>query len=252
MSAMERTFIIDSLPESALRYQRGCAIVAVDVIRATTMAVTAVSAGRRCYPVDSLDAVMRLAEKLHEPLLAGELNGEKPPGFHLNNSPAELAKRSDTSRPVILLSSSGTRLIINARGCDALYLACYRNMGSLGRHLAVARWPRVALLGAGSRRDFREEDQICCARIGAQLVQAGYVPEDAQTVDILDRWSNAKPSDCVVSQSVDYLRRTLQLADLRFILERIDDLEETFILQNDEVVMIAPEAPPLLTTLIYE
>ena len=86
------------------------------------MAVTAVDLGRDCYPVNSASSAFLLADKLDYPLLAGELGGVMPPGFHMNNSPAELAQRNDVERPLILLSSSGTRLILNARGCDTLYL----------------------------------------------------------------------------------------------------------------------------------
>jgi 2-phosphosulfolactate phosphatase len=239
---MQKTFLIDGLPESATRCREGCAVVAVDVIRATTMAITAAALGRACYPVDSLDAALRLARLLHSPLLAGEINGDMPPSFDMNNSPAELSERSDISRPLILLSSSGTRLIVNACGCDVLYLACFRNSSSTGRHLVSKNYGRIALLGAGSRGEFREEDQICCVWIGAQLVQAGYVPENETTVRVLNRWANAQASDCLHSRSVDYLRRTGQLADLRFILERIDDLDETFVVQNGEVVMVTSDS----------
>jgi 2-phosphosulfolactate phosphatase len=58
---------------------------------------------------------------------------------------------------------------------------------------------------------------------------------------VLSRWANAQPHACLISRSVDYLRRTGQLADLRFILDRIDDLDETFIFRNDEVVMVTPD-----------
>ena len=238
---MQKTFLIDGLPESAARYQEGCAVVAIDVIRATTMAITAAASGRACYPVDSVDAAFRLAQLLAGPLLAGEIDGDRPPGFDMNNSPAELSERSDISRPLVLLSSSGTRLIVNARGCDVLYLACFRNISSTARHLISENYSRIALLGAGSRGEFREEDQICCARIGAQLVQVGYVPENETTIAVMNRWANAKSSDCLHSRSVDYLRRTGQLADLRFILRRIDDIAETFIVQDGEVVMVRPD-----------
>lgn len=238
---MKSTFVIDSLPESALRYQNGFAVVVVDVIRATTMAITAVSMGCACYPVSSLDAALQLARRLHDPLMAGECQGETPAGFDMNNSPAELTERSDTSRPLIMLSSSGTKLIINARGADAVYLACFRNSLSTARRLVSEAHPRIALLGAGSRGESREEDQICCAWIGAQLVQAGYTPATETTVEVLSRWANAQPHACLISRSVDYLRRTGQLADLRFILDRIDDLDETFIFRNDEVVMVTPD-----------
>src|SRR5262249_44151120 len=85
-----------------------------------------------------------------------------------------------------------------------------------------------------------EEDQICCAWIGALLARAGYVPQNQTTVDVLDRWARAKATDCLISQSVEFLRRTGQLADLRFILDRIDDLDETFCLQIDQVVTVSP------------
>src|SRR5205085_231772 len=85
------------------------AIVAVDVIRATTTAVTAVALGRICFPVPSLEAAVRIEAKLERPLLVGELGGNMPHGFDLTNSPAALAKRTDVSRPMILLSSSGTK-----------------------------------------------------------------------------------------------------------------------------------------------
>jgi 2-phosphosulfolactate phosphatase len=207
------------------------------------MAITAVSMGRRCYPVDTLDAAFRLARKLDNPLLAGELAGEMPAGFEMNNSPAELAKRDDICRPLIMLSSSGTRLIMNARGCDALYLACFRNSASLSRRLAQGTHPKIALLGAGSRGEFREEDQIGCAWIAANLVEAGYLPKNERTLEILKRWGDANATDCLVSQSVGYLRKTDQLADLDFILDKIDDLEETFILQNEEIVLASEMEP---------
>lgn len=240
---MKKTFLIDCLPESAHRCKNGWAVVAVDVIRATTMAITAVSMGRRCYPVDTLDAAFRLAGKLDNPLLAGELAGEMPAGFEMNNSPAELANRRDISRPLIMLSSSGTRLIMNARGCDALYLGCFRNSASLSRRLGRGTHSKIALLGAGSRGEFREEDQIGCAWIGAKLVEAGYFPSNKRTLEILNRWGAADASACLVSRSVGYLRKTNQLADLDFILDKIDDLEETFILQNEEVVLASEMEP---------
>jgi 2-phosphosulfolactate phosphatase len=238
---MEKSFVIDSLPESALNYRTGWAVVAVDVIRATTMAITAVVTGRKCYPVDSLEAAFELAARLPDAILAGEIKGDMAAGLDMNNSPAELDKRSDIHRPMILLSSSGTRLIMNARGCDTLYLACFRNSLSMGCRLISEKHPRIALIGAGSRGQFREEDQICCVWIAALLSRAGYVPENASTVAVLNRWAGAKPADCLISQSVEYLRRTGQLADLRFILDRIDDLDETFILHNNEVVLVSPD-----------
>src|SRR5215218_7863176 len=124
---MERTVVIDCFPESLPRYREGHAIVAIDVIRATTTAVTGVALNRRCFPTPSLEVAVPLAARLDNPLLVGELGGNMPYGFDLTNSPAALACRSDVSRPMILLSTSGTKVLSKAKGCDAVYVACLRN-----------------------------------------------------------------------------------------------------------------------------
>lgn len=237
---MRRSFVIDCLPESALRYRAGWAVVAVDVIRATTMAITAASTGRRCYPVDTLDRALSLALTLKNPLLAGELDGDMPDAFEINNTPAGLTKRTDIERPLVMLSSSGTRLIVNATGCDMLYLGCFRNAEALACKLADGKHSRIALLGAGSRGEFREEDQIGCAWVAADLMKSGYVAEDRRTSEIVERWRNSTAHDCLISRSVAYLKRTNQMEDLEFILERVNDLDETYLVEDNEVVA-APE-----------
>lgn len=242
---MKRSVCIDFLPESAAHYSDGWTVVVVDVIRATTMAVTAVSTGRRCYPVGTLDEAFRLAAGLDNALLAGELKGDMPTGFHMNNSPSELAARDDVHRPLVMLSSSGTKLIANAGNADFVYVACFRNSKSTSRRILREGHPRVAVIGAGSRGEFREEDQICCAWIASDLVLAGYTPLDAATTKVLDRWSSARASDCLVSHSIDYLTRTAQLPDLDFILKRIDDIDDTCMVVDRQVELIRYDAPLL-------
>src|SRR5690349_6732101 len=106
----------------------GWTIVGIDVIRATTTAVTAVAAGRRCFAVPSIEAAVPLAARLESPLLVGELGGNMPYGFHLQNSPAEMDRRTDLERPVILLSTSGTALLCDAARHGRTYAACLRNV----------------------------------------------------------------------------------------------------------------------------
>lgn len=242
---MNRSVVIDCFPESAAKYKSGYAVVAIDVIRATTMAITAVASGWRCFPVSALDTAMSLARKLENPILAGELGGDMPDRFDMNNSPVELSARTDFDRPLVLLSSSGTQLICEAGQCEAAYLACFRNSTATVRHLA-GRHPRVAVIGAGSRGEFREEDQICCAWIAAGLIEYGYRPEDANTQEIVSLWKGAPAAACLPSRSVAYLRRSRQLKDLDFILAHLDDLDEAFPFRNGEVGMIpVTEAIPM-------
>ena len=101
-------------------------------------------------------------------------------------------------------------MIHEAAACEAVYLGCFRNYSVLAAYLSK-RHPRVAVIGAGTKGEFREEDQLCCAWIAAELVSKGYLPADLQTASLVERWQDAPPSACLVSRSVDFLKRTDRL-----------------------------------------
>lgn len=237
---MRKTVVIDCFPESVASYRDGYAIVAVDVIRATTTAVTALALGRKCYPVPSLEAAVPLAARLTNPLLVGELGGSMPYGFDLNNSPADLESRTDIHRPMILLTTSGTRVICGAQDWQAVYVACLRNYKAQIAYLAMHH-PRVAVIGAGSRNQFREEDQLCCAWIAEGLLAARYEPLDEKTTTIIDQWSGVSIDEITGGASAEYLRNSGQIRDLDFILSHIDDLAEVYRFEQGQVVKEAVE-----------
>ncbi len=232
---MRKTVVIDCFPENVQHYRDGYAIVAVDVIRTTTTAVTAVALGRKCFPVPSLEAAVPLAARLTNPLLVGELGGSMPYGFDLNNSPADLAARTDIHRPMILLTTSGTRVICGAQEWQAVYVTCLRNYRAQIVYLAEHH-PTVAVIGAGSRAQFREEDQLCCAWIAEGLVAAGYEPQDARTAAIIAQWSGAPVDKITEGASADYLRNSGQVKDLEYILAHVDDLREIYRFERGQVM----------------
>jgi 2-phosphosulfolactate phosphatase len=233
--------LIDCFFERLNGYPKDWAIVATDVIRATTTAVTAVDSGLRCYPAASLEDALELADGLDGPLLVGELGGSKPFGFDLNNSPAAVAGLSEPGRAMVLLSTSGTRLIC-AAARRVPYVACLRNWTAQAERLAEDGRD-VALVGAGTRGEFREEDQLCCARIAHRLLAAGFSPVGTQTQELVERWADAGAEEAFeLSASSEYLRATGQEADLEFLLTHEDDLVSTFGLVSGEVVRLPETA----------
>jgi len=238
--AQRKTVAIDCFPTSLPSYQDGYAIVAVDVIRATTTAITCVALGRKCFPVPSIDAAVPMAARLTNPLLAGELGGSMPYGFDLNNSPAALEARTDIHRPMILLTTSGTPLICGAQASQAMYVACLRNYRAQIAHL-ITYHPRVAIIGAGSRAEFREEDELCCAWIADGLLAAGFEPENARTLACVEKWRGAPISAISEGASARYLHNTDQDKDLEYILTHIDDLHAVYRYEYGQVVKHAED-----------
>ncbi len=232
------TVVIDKFPESALRYRDDHAIVVIDVIRATTTATTAVSLGRRVFPVQTTDEAFILASSLEEPLLVGELGGNMPYGFEMTNSPAQIAVRDDVHRPMILVSSSGIQLLLNATGSMGVYIACFRNISAIAEYLA-GRHDRIAILGAGTRGQFRREDQMGCAWMAEKLIQEGYEAETAQTSEYISRWKGISPEEVRGGRSAGYLRESRQEHDLEFVLDHIDDLDTVPALVDGELVVVS-------------
>jgi len=217
---------------------RESTVVAIDVIRATTTAITAVAVGHRLYPAGSMEAAVRLAADLDRPILAGELGGLQPYGFDMQNSPSEMHDLRDNSQPIILLSTSGTRLMAEAADRGVCHAACLRNASAQGRHLAEAG-DDVVILGADSRGEFRDEDRLCAARIAGVLVDAGYGVADRFTSEVLDRWGEAPDDAFLQGRSAKYLRDTAQEHDLEFVLEHIEDLSSVYSVQRGEVRELA-------------
>jgi 2-phosphosulfolactate phosphatase len=162
--------------------------------------------------------------------MVGELGGNMPVGFDATNSPARIAELPDTHRPMVLVSSSGTQLILTAAGAEAVYLACLRNYSAVARHLA-GRHAHIAVIGAGTRGQFRREDQIGCALVAKRLMDLGYAPENRQTVECVSRWTSGSFDSALDAirggKSAEYLRRSGQEPDLEFVVSHVDDLTVT-------------------------
>ena len=234
---MDRTFVIDSLPERANRYRDTHAIVVVDVFRATTVIVTALSRGHRIYPVATVDEAAMVAAQLKNPILAGEQGGIKPDGFELNNSPAAVAQL-DGSNPIVLLSSAGTQLLAHARGASAIYVACLRNFTATANQIVLSD-RRVALIGAGTRGEARPEDQMVCAWIGGLLLRNDFQAENDATLAEVAAWNGVGVEVITSSPSAEYLRNSNQAHDIDFVLGHVDDVD-AIALYNGQQVSLLP------------
>lgn len=234
----KRSFVIDYLPESVPRYGLEYAIVAIDVFRATTTVVTATSLGRRCLPVPAIEEAVERRAEMPDALLAGELGGTVPYGFHVDNSSVLLVGRDDVERPLILLSTSGTRVLCGAQPGQAVYAASLRNVTAQVEQLA-REVPRVALIGAGARGEFRSEDALCCARIGRALIDRGYEPESAATEAVIDEWADVDTDVIANGPSAEFLRNTGRDSDIYFTLHHVDDVNG-YVMMQDGILSFTP------------
>jgi len=228
---VSKSFLIDCYSINPDLPATDYSVVGVDVLRASTTATTALALGRELYVAKDADDAFRVGGTLDTPLYVGELGGHVPYGFDLTNSPVQIQALTtipagfftDAHRPLVLVSSSGIPLLISAHAHEAAYIACLRNYTAVADHLA-GRHEKIAIIGAGTRGEFRPEDQIGCAWLGEELVKRGYEPENSSTAGLVSRWSGANVEIIKASASAEYLRRSGQLHDLEFVLHHVDDV----------------------------
>jgi 2-phosphosulfolactate phosphatase len=242
------TLTIRSYAGSLPRGAADAVIVGVDVIRATTTAISAVASGRRCILAGTIEAALQEQARLAPALLAGELGGNMPYAFDLQNSPTAVLALDAVDLPLVLLSTSGTGMLLAAAGRHVqasdgagaaprppTLVACLRNWQAQAHELVAIRPEHVVLLGAESRGEFREEDRLCCAWIAAPLLEAGYRADPASR-RLVDEWQGAAVDRIADGRSAAYLRDSGQVDDLDFILGHVADLDATFEMRAEEVV----------------
>jgi 2-phosphosulfolactate phosphatase len=149
----------------------GASVLVIDVLRASTTIVSALSHGcRALIPVADADEARRRARACGEapPLLAGERRGETLPGFDLGNSPIEVAAAEIRGRTVLLTTSNGTRALLAARAALAVGVAGFVNLAAAAAWAAGPRVP-ITLACAGERGAISLEDQVCAGLLAAHL-----------------------------------------------------------------------------------
>lgn len=159
----------------------GVTALVIDVLRASTTIITALSNGcEAIVPVaEPLDARRRaLAMANGGALAAGERQGEPIPGFDLSNSPVEFQNPRVRGMTVYFTTSNGTRALLAARAAHAIGVAALVNVS------AAAAWAAdggrdVAILCAGSHGSRALEDWTCGGLLVERMLAA--VPDAVLT-----------------------------------------------------------------------
>jgi len=109
----------------------GVTALVIDVLRASTTIITALSNGcDAIVPVaDPQEARRRAAAAGNGgALVAGERQGEPIPGFDLSNSPVEFQSAHVRGKTVYFTTSNGTRALLAARAAEAIGIAALVNV----------------------------------------------------------------------------------------------------------------------------
>jgi 2-phosphosulfolactate phosphatase len=168
------------VPAEADTWRDGVCIV-VDALRASATVVAMLDAGATgVLPVADTEEARRLAAELGA-ILAGEVDGLRPRGFDLDNSPREVAAADLRGRTVVLRTSNGTAVLRRLRHARRVLVGSLPNATAVARAaLGLAREDgRIAIVCAGREAAFVLDDALVAgvlAGVIERLAAADGVP----------------------------------------------------------------------------
>jgi 2-phosphosulfolactate phosphatase len=161
-----------------LSHPEASACVMIDVLRASTSAVTLLAGGAREIAVaESPSAARHMARQ--EPgryVLCGEVDGLTPPGFDYGNSPSEFAALDVKGWRIILSTTNGTRALQRLAASPLVLVGAPVNASAVTRTLlaeAGARRLDAALVCAGlsQGRRLSLEDVIAAGALADRALE---------------------------------------------------------------------------------
>lgn len=160
---------------------RGKTAVIIDVLRASSTIVTAISNGAKgVIPVEDMGSASKISQSLDSPhyLLCGEKDGKKIDGYALGNSPLEYSAETVQNKTIILNTTNGTKAIKRSLLADEIIVGCFLNLEAIVEALRHSE-NELVLVCSGWHGRLALEDLLCAGNIIYELTQ-GTLPDDAR------------------------------------------------------------------------
>jgi 2-phosphosulfolactate phosphatase len=139
------------------------AVVVIDVLRATSVMIHALSQGvLEIIPVATVEEAFQMAKIFpHDAiLLGGERESKKIPGFDLGNSPREYVAEKVKGKKLILTTTNGTKAFHLVSSGEEILVGSFFNIGAIAqRCLKLSR--NLLIFPSGDEGHFSLEDTIC-------------------------------------------------------------------------------------------
>jgi 2-phosphosulfolactate phosphatase len=163
-------------------------VVIIDVLRATSVIVHAISRGAmEIIPVITVDEAFRLAKTFPAgtTLLGGERGSRKIPGFDFGNSPGEYVTEKVEGKRLILTTTNGTRAFHAVSSAREILVGSFLNVEATARR-CFEMGRDLLLFPSGDEGNFSLEDAVCGGMVIDHLIR-----QDRDSIHLTDAASTA-------------------------------------------------------------
>jgi 2-phosphosulfolactate phosphatase len=148
-----------------------CAI-AVDVLRATSTIVTALSVGAEAVQVFSdLEELLRVSSAWapDRRIRAGERGGSMVEGFDFGNSPLDCTPERVKNCRLFISTTNGTRALQCIQSAPTVLAAALINRQAVVQHILETQPETVWIVASGWEGSFSLEDTVCAGAIADKV-----------------------------------------------------------------------------------
>jgi 2-phosphosulfolactate phosphatase len=150
-------------------------VVVIDVLRATSVIVHALSQGaREVIPAKTIEEAFEIAKTFpaKTTLLGGERGSRKIEGFDLGNSPREYMAETVSGKRLILTTTNGTRAFYSVSSGGEVLIGSFLNIGALSSRCHEADGD-LLIYPSGDEGDFSLEDVVCGGMLIDRIMKKG-------------------------------------------------------------------------------
>jgi 2-phosphosulfolactate phosphatase len=170
----------------------GRVVVVIDVLRATTTIIHALSAGAKAIvPCLEVEEAREKSKRFPtDSLTGGERYGQRIAGFDLGNSPAEYTPDLVRGKTIFFTTTNGTRAMQRCRSAARILVGAFANLSALCD--ALAGIENLDLLCAGTDNVITREDVLFAGAVIQELHSTSAAASlNDQALIALDAWRSA-------------------------------------------------------------
>jgi 2-phosphosulfolactate phosphatase len=198
-------------------------VAVIDVLRATSVIVTALANGAgKVFVTEGIPEARNLYTSFlpNAALLGGERAGKKIEGFDLGNSPLSYTTDVVRDKNIVLTTTNGTLAIRNSKMAKRLFAVSFLNVFYAAKVLADANEP-LLIVCSGTNGNFSLDDTLCAGMLIDSIsrfvpVQCDDLSQMALAFFRQDGSIQEKLSDC---KHLKYLRSIGYEKDVEYCLQ---------------------------------